>query len=115
MNKIGLEFVNHPSALHFWKIQGQADLIVERKGKALGVLDLEAKGRLGEFGWWSLTVDRQDIHMIACLVHKLEHFLESVGISRNMSKGGWFHHETNFSRRIAFEWRRRIVIPGLSQ
>jgi hypothetical protein len=108
MDEIGFEFFHNGRSLHFRQIKRQGDLIVERKGKALRVTNGKSKGFFGQFVRWRFRVHGQNVHFVARLFHKFQHFLEAIGVARNMSKGSRFDHETDSTRRIASQ-RRSIV------
>ena len=92
MNQIRLEVVNNLCTLHVGQIQRKTNLIVQWKGKALSMFDFEAKGFFREFLRRCVIVDSQNMDIVASFFHEFEHFLEPIGVSRNVGKGGGFDH-----------------------
>ena len=74
------------------------------------MLNVVSKGTLGELVGWCLGINRQNVDFVAGLGHELEHFLEPIGISRDMRKGCRLYHQTDFARGMALEGRSVIAI-----
>mmetsp|Transcript_107899 Transcript_107899/g.302175 ORF Transcript_107899/g.302175 Transcript_107899/m.302175 type:complete len:229 (+) Transcript_107899:973-1659(+) len=109
VNEIGLELFNHLGTFHIGKVQSQGYLVVKRKGESLSVANPKSKGLLGELIGWRFTIHCQDIHFISSLLHEFEHFVESIGVSRNVRERSRLDHKTNSPRRISLQWRGLVA------
>lgn len=115
VDQIGLEFLDHRRTLHVGKIDGESNLVVQGKGKPERVLDFVSKGFRGKILFGCLGINRQDLDFVTGLGKKLEHFFESVGVSRDVCERGRFHHEHDLARWVAVQRRRIVRVRGLSQ
>lgn len=111
VNQIGLVSLQQGGSLHFGKINGQGDVLVQWPSESLRVVNLVAQKVFGKFGFGNIVLDCQDLDIVASLFQILEHFFESVGISRDVCERRGFHHQGDLSRRIARQ--RRSIIRGL--
>jgi hypothetical protein len=105
MNQVRLESFNHFGSLHIGKIQGQTNCTVKGKGESLCMLDAEVHEFLGKVFDGCVAIYCQNIDLVAGFRQELEHFLEAVGVSRDVCKRRGFYHETNLARRISLEGR----------
>lgn len=103
VNDVRFEILNDFGALHFGQINGQGDVIVEGKGESLRVLDWVSHVVSGEVLGGSLAVHGENIDVVSGLFEKLEHFLEAIGVSRDMRKGSGFDHQADFAWGIALK------------
>ena len=92
MNQIRLEGFNNLGSFHFGQINGQTNVIVQWKGKALCVSNGVTQEFFGQLLGWRLGIDGQNIDIVPGFGHEFEHFLEAIGIARHVSKGCGFHH-----------------------
>ena len=76
-------------------------MIVEGKGKSLGVTDRKAKGFLGQIFGGRFGVDRQNVHIVSGFGEELEHFLEAIGVSGDVGEGSGFYHQADLARRVS--------------
>ena len=105
VNEIWFEILNDLGPFHFWQVNCQADMIVQRESETLRVTNRKALMRTGQVFHGRFTVNREDIDFIARLFQEFEHFFETIRVARNVRERCRFYHKTNFSFWIAFEGR----------
>lgn len=113
MDQVWLEPIQDTGTLHFWQIKGQTNVIVQRKGESSGVGNLVSKGFVGQLFLGGFAVHGHDFDIVSSLLHEFQHFLETVGVSGNMSEGSWFHHETDTARRSTVEGRSVVSTAAI--
>jgi hypothetical protein len=105
VDQIGFEPLQDPRALHFGQIHGQGNLVVQGEGKPERVGDFVSKGLTGKIFGGCFGIHSQYLDFVTGLGKILQHFVEPVGVSRDMRERSGFHHETDLARRIAFQGR----------
>jgi len=111
MNQVGTEALADAGALHFGQIKGQRNLAIQRKGKSQSVSDGKGFEFGGQFRGRRLGIHRQNVNVISCFAHELEHFFEAVGITRHVCERCGLDHETNLAWLVTTE-RGCIVAAG---
>lgn len=81
MNEIWLEPFHDACTFHFGQIDTERNVIVQWKGKALGVSDGIRQERFGQLWWRCLRIDSQNVNYILGLVQMFEEFLEPIRIA----------------------------------
>jgi len=110
MNQIRLQFFQNLRAFHLWQINRKTYMIIQRKCKALRMMNLKPKLLFRQLFLRSVCIHRQNTDFVSRFLQVPQHFVKSIGITGYVGEWRWFDHEAYFAGREAAEWRRIVVV-----